>query len=233
MRWQALVFWPQAHLRQIGWVVIGGMALLMVAFLLTPNVDPIYPAELSSSPGASGSAVVSQVEHDDFVTRPLFLAVRRPTAPVVIAEAMPEPASQVQEMPFDGVGLLGVFASGGVEGAIVKLDDGTRLRVYLGESVNGWELTETGLRSAVFVAPSGATSRLELAVVSTLPTLASVPSPSRPNEPDVSQSAVSTQTPEAPSKGNAGLVTFGSIAESKAREEEARQKKPDEESTDG
>jgi hypothetical protein len=30
MRWQALVFWPQAHLRQIGWVVIGGVALLMV-----------------------------------------------------------------------------------------------------------------------------------------------------------------------------------------------------------
>ena len=68
MRWQALVFWPQAHLRQIGWVVIGGMALLMVDFLLTPSVDPIYPAELSSSPGASGSAAVSRVEHDDFVS---------------------------------------------------------------------------------------------------------------------------------------------------------------------
>ena len=152
MRWQALVFWPQAHLRQIGWVVIGGVALLMVDFLLTPSVDPIYPAELSSSPGASGSAAVSQVEHDDFVTRPLFLAVRRPTAPVVVADAVLEPASQEQEMPFDGVGLLGVFASGGVEGAIVKLEDGTRLRVYLGEAVNGWELTETGLRSAVFAA---------------------------------------------------------------------------------
>ena len=129
MRWQALVFWPQAHLRQIGGVVIGGVALLMVDFLLTPSVDPIYPAELSSSPGTSGSAAVPQVEHDDFVTRPLFLAVRRPTASVVVADAVLEPAPQVQEMPFDGVGLLGVFASGGV----LQLNNFCKLRGF------GWK----------------------------------------------------------------------------------------------
>jgi len=152
---------------------------------------------------------------------------------VVVEEVMPEPTSQLQEVSLEGIGLLGVFASGGVGGAIVELEDGARSRVYVGESVNGWQLSETSLRSAVFVSPSGAISRLELAVASTLPNLETV-RPSRAAVVDESRSAQAEREPEpeTPSDDDSGLVTFGSVAKSKARKAEALRRAA-EESTDG
>ena len=231
MRWQELVIRPQAHLRELAWAVLAGLGMLGVNALITPNVEPIYPAELGVSSENSGPGLNLQSEQTDFVTRPLFLANRRPTQVAVVEEVMPEPTVQSQEVPLEGVGLLGVFASGGVGGAIVKLEDDTRSRVYVGESVNGWQLSETSLRSAVFVSPSGAISRLELAVASTLPNLETV-RPSQAQVPDGPQSSEAEAEPEASSDEGSGLVTFGSIAKAKAREAEARRRAA-EESTDG
>jgi hypothetical protein len=233
MRWQDFASWPQAHLRHMGWAVLAGLGILGVNALITPKVEPIYPAELGVSSETPGAGLNLQGEQTDFVTRPLFLASRRPTQAVVVEEVMPEPTSQLQEVSLEGIGLLGVFASGGVGGAIVELEDGARSRVYVGESVNGWQLSETSLRSAVFVSPSGAISRLELAVASTLPNLETV-RPSRAAVVDESRSAQAEREPEpeTPSDDDSGLVTFGSIAKSKARKAEALRRAA-EESTDG
>lgn len=231
MRWQDLATWPQAYLRQLGWAVLAGLGVLGVNALITPNVEPVYPAELGVSSEVPSPELNMQGEQTDFVTRPLFLRNRRPTQAVVVEEVIPEPPVHLQEVSLEGVGLLGVFASGGVGGAIVKLEDGTRSRVYVGESVNGWQLSETSLRSAVFVAPSGAISRLELAVASTLPNLETV-RPSQAKVPDGPRSTETEPEPEAPSDEDSGLVTFGSVAKAKAREAEARRRAA-EESTDG
>ena len=235
MKWRELAFWPQSHLPQVGLGVAACLVMLSVNALVTPSVEPIYPAELDISSEIAGSETDGRVQPQDFITRPVFQWSRRPTVAVVVEQAMPEPVPEPPAETLDGAALLGVFASGGVGGAILKLEDGTRLRLYTGESVNGWELTETALRSAVFVASSGATSRLELAVASTLPDLETVPPVLQSKSPDAPPATEVAQTREAHSEPDTGRVSFGSIARDKALAVEARQrqKESEEESTDG
>ena len=221
MRWQLMLQWPPAHLRQIGGALLAGAVFLLVDALLTPRVDAIYPVELTEPGGESAPTVESKFEGVDFVTRPLFVANRRPMAPVVIEETIPEPVTATVESSLEGWDLLGVFASGGEGGAIIQLEDGTRTRLLVGDALDGWSLTATSLRGAVFSAGSGATAELELAVASTLPKLEIKTQAASPPVPSPEQSGDPASPAEQPPERKAKPMSFDSVWESKKAAKEA------------
>ncbi len=53
----------------------------------------------------------------------------------------------------DGVALLGIFGSGEVAGVIIRLDNGERQRLPVGESVKGWTLQSLESRRAMLRQP--------------------------------------------------------------------------------
>ena len=53
----------------------------------------------------------------------------------------------------DGVSLLGIFGSGEVAGVIIRLDNGERQRLPVGESVKGWTLQSLESRRAMLRPP--------------------------------------------------------------------------------
>ena len=63
----------------------------------------------------------------------------------------------------DGVSLLGIFGSGEVAGVIIRLDNGERQRLSVGESVEGWTLQSLGSRRAMLRAATGQRAALEMA----------------------------------------------------------------------
>ena len=52
----------------------------------------------------------------------------------------------------DGVSLLGIFGSGEVAGVIIRLDNGERQRLPVGEAVKGWTLQSLESRRAMLSA---------------------------------------------------------------------------------
>tara|TARA_Y100000589_G_scaffold67350_1_gene59068 strand:- start:1198 stop:1599 length:402 start_codon:yes stop_codon:yes gene_type:complete len=63
----------------------------------------------------------------------------------------------------DGINLLGIFGSGEVAGAIIRLDNGERQRLLVGESIKGWRLGSIESRRALLQAATGEEARLEMA----------------------------------------------------------------------
>ncbi len=53
----------------------------------------------------------------------------------------------------DGVALLGIFGSGEVAGVIIRLDNGERQRLPVGEAVKGWTLQSLEPRRAMLRPP--------------------------------------------------------------------------------
>lgn len=81
-----------------------------------------------------------------------------------------EQYTSVDELPLDevavgieGVSLLGIFGSGEVAGVIIRLDNGERQRLPVGESVKGWTLHSLGSRRAMLQATTGQRAVLEMA----------------------------------------------------------------------
>ena len=116
----------------------------------TPSVAPLYPAELDggSDPGESGQTMLA-MDSMDFVFRPLFRTSRTPFVDDSVPQEVPPMKNDVPAGSIDGVRLLGVFSSGEAGGAIFFSEEEGQFRVYEGESLRGWRLASTGLRSAV------------------------------------------------------------------------------------
>ena len=150
-------------------LVLLGVLWVAWALLTEPSVETQLPPEtLFESPTPEGSALA--LDSVDFVFRPLFAADRRPpedlSAPLEVEDASEEAAA---EWRLDGVNLIGVFASGDAQGAILRKTDGTRFRLTEGEEVDGWRLQRVEPRAAVFASGSGGglvEDRIEMSVVS-------------------------------------------------------------------
>ena len=217
--------WPGAHLREIGIAAGIGVALLCANFFWQPSVEPFKPAELAvASPAEPGSSGMVEEESLDFIFRPLFLSARRPierVAPEVVVVAEVQSQTLDQQL-LDGYQLLGVFSSGG-RGGVILLDKAKeRVRLFTGDSVEGWVLDSTDLRSANFVDAAGGRATLELAVASTLPMPRSATRPLAAGaSPDVNSAGSGGGNNAAPPAYD-GPVTFESIARRQKQEMEAK-----------
>ena len=217
--------WPGAHLREIGIAAGIGVALLCANFFWQPSVEPFKPAELAvASPAEPGSSGMVEEESLDFIFRPLFLSARRPierVAPeaVVVAEVQ---SQTLDQQLLDGYQLLGVFSSGG-RGGVILLDKAKeRVRLFTGDSVEGWVLDSTDLRSANFVDAAGGRASLELAVASRLPMPRSATRPLADGASPDGNSAGSAGGNNATPPAYDGPVTFESIARRQKQEMEAK-----------
>ena len=198
-----MILLPATHAERI-WlgVLVSGIFLFGNA-IWKPQLEPLSPADLDID-SLTAQHVMPVNEHGlDFIFRPLFYASRRPqvTPAVVIEEALDaEMLEAAQVSQLSEYQLLGVFASGSVEGVIISKKDDDRTRLYLGESLNGWRLTRSTYREALFENIQGETFTMELSVASALPDLPVVAVPSQVGLPeDVASSDVAA--PESP--GNA------------------------------
>ena len=221
----AYLNWPGSHLREIAGAVAVGSLLLIANLFWQPSVEPRMPAELAVvSPTNASVTEMTEEESLDFIFRPLFLTTRRPLERVAAEEVMVAPPKQ--EAPsqslLEGYQLLGVFSSG-ARGGVILLNKGKeRVRLFTGDSVEGWELDRTELRSAYFSDAAGGVATLELAVASTLP-MPAIGVPSGVTGADVNSAADASSNENAPPAYD-GPVTFESIANRQKQEMEAKAK---------
>ena len=106
-----------------------------------------------------------ELSSSDFVLRPVFALDRKPRRPDLLSEndaaLVASEADAVESI--DGINLLGIFGSGEVAGAIIRLDNGERQRMVVGESIKGWTLSSIESRRALLRAATGDEARLEMA----------------------------------------------------------------------
>lgn len=121
-------------------VVLGG---LLVAGTRRPEPLPVASSALEAR--ALRLPASPERASNDLVFRPLFWQTRRP---IEEPRAAPQVAP-VQVERLDDVVLVGLFDTGTASGAILKLRD-QHQRVAVGERVEGWELREVTVDSAVF-----------------------------------------------------------------------------------
>lgn len=226
-----------AHVNRAVWAPVAIALFGLVILATSSDPAPINPPQfLFSTPNVQGaiSAAQSTPETSDFADRPLLRSDRRPPS----LEQQPQPVETEEEPPqpmesIEGAMLVGIFGSGDVKGVLVRLEDGERKRLVVGDTLKGWILDWVGPRRAVFVASRGAgQAQLDMAFADVKPL---------PNsEPRVRQRANSDaardRQPEGESAGaseaEAALVTdepgappgsFGSAY----RERRRRSQEPD------
>ena len=221
----AYLNWPGSHLREIAGAVAVGSLFLIANLFWQPSVEPRMPAELAVvSPTNASVTEMTEEESLDFIFRPLFLTTRRPLERVAAEEVMVAPPKQ--EAPsqslLEGYQLLGVFSSGARGGVILLNKAKERVRLFTGDSVEGWELDRTELRSAYFSDAAGGVATLELAVASSLP-MPAIGVPSGVTGADVNSAADASSNENAPPAYD-GPVTFESIANRQKQEMEAKAK---------
>ena len=161
--------WPRLLQRSAAGLV-GAILLALLYLLLAGSPQPISPAKSLFAPVSVEQALLAsrpELSSFDFIFRPVFATKRVPPAPLVVDDeqdaSVEEPiADQVVE-GIDGVSLLGIFGSGEVAGVIIRLDNGERQRLPVGEMVKGWTLQSLESRRAMLSAATGQQAVLEMA----------------------------------------------------------------------
>ena len=147
------------------------LLLSLVYVLLVGPPQPIAPASSLFAPVSVDSVLADSrpaLRSADFSLRPLFAIKRVPPLPPQAASDESEEVSVEAALSdevassIDGVHLLGIFGSGEVAGAIIRLDNGERQRLPVGESVKGWALQSLEPRGALFEANGGQQARLRM-----------------------------------------------------------------------
>jgi len=161
--------WPKPAQLCVG--LIGGAAGLATAYaLLAGTPKPVLPSSALFEPVSveqTLSASRPELSSFDFIFRPVFALDREPPVQPELpleddaALAAAEAEAVVVES-IDGVNLLGIFGSGEVAGVIIRLDNGERQRLVVGESIKGWTLDSVGSRRAHLRASTGEEARLEM-----------------------------------------------------------------------
>lgn len=163
--------WPKPV--QLSASLIGGAVVLAVVYtLLAGTPKPVLPSSALFEP-VSVEQTLSysrpELSSFDFIFRPVFALNRTPPVqPNLPSEdeaalAAAAEAEAVVVESIDGVNLLGIFGSGDVAGVIIRLDNGERQRVVVGESIKGWTLDSIESRRALLQAATGEEARLEMA----------------------------------------------------------------------
>ena len=163
--------WPKS-VRLSAILMLGATGLAVAYTLLAGTPKPVLPSSALFEPVSVEQTLSSsrpELSSSDFIFRPVFALNRTPPVqPDMPSEdeaalAAAAEAEAVVVGSIDGVNLLGIFGSGDVEGVIIRLDNGERKRLTLGQSISGWALRAVDPRSARFTAASGAEAYLEMA----------------------------------------------------------------------
>ena len=161
--------WPKS-LQLSASLIIGALGLTTVYTLSAGTPKPVLPASALFEPVSIAQTLSSsrpELRSLDFVFRPVFALDRKPRRPDLLSEndaalvASEADADVVESI--DGINLLGIFGSGEVAGAIIRLDNGERQRLALGESIKGWTLSSIESRRVLLQAVTGEEARLEMA----------------------------------------------------------------------
>jgi len=218
--------WPKPM--QLSASLIGGAVVLAVVYMLLAGTPkPVLPSSALFEPVSIEQTLSSsrpELSSFDFIFRPVFALTRKPPAQPDLPSAEEAAALAALEADalvvesIDGVKLLGIFGSGEVAGVIIRLDNGERQRVFVGESIKGWRLQSIESRRAFLQAATGEEARLEMAYANNQsPLVAEVVSEPKPAAPqplvDASAdrlSASGTKQSEAPAAAPA-RITFENI----------------------
>ena len=161
--------WPKP-LQLSASLIVGALGLTAIYTLSAGTPKPVLPSPALFEHVSLAETLSSsrpELSSFDFVFRPVFALDRRPWRPDLPSEndaalAASEADADVVES-IDGINLLGIFGSGEVAGAIIRLDNGERQRLMLGESIKGWTLGSIESRRALLQAATGEEARLEMA----------------------------------------------------------------------
>ena len=161
--------WPKP-LQLSASLIVGALGLTAIYTLSAGSPKPILPSRALFEPVSVAQTLSSsrpELNSFDFVLRPVFALDRKPRRPDLPSEndlalSASEADADVVES-IDGINLLGIFGSGEVAGAIIRLDNGERQRLLVGESIKGWRLGSIESRRALLQAATGEEARLEMA----------------------------------------------------------------------
>ena len=161
--------WPKP-LRLSAGLIVGALGLTAIYTLSAGSPKPILPSSALFEPVSVAQILSSsrpELRSLDFVFRPVFALDRKPRRPYLPLEkdatiaALEADADVVESI--DGINLLGIFGSGEVAGVIIRLDNGERQRLVVGEWIKGWTLGSIESRRALLQAATGEEARLEMA----------------------------------------------------------------------
>lgn len=217
LRWGSLPSLLQRSLAALAMVLF----LALVYFVLAGTPHPMAPASSLFAPVSVQTVLADSrpvLSSADFSLRPVFAIKRVPPPPQKMGEEAEKASAEVAPNDeimdsIDEISLLGIFGSREVAGAIVRLDNGERQRLPVGEAVKGWTLRSLEPRGALFEATTGQRALLQMAF-STDQSVEAYPAPAVPP----AQSAVSEQPVGSPSDSAAmdaeappKTMTFGDV----------------------
>ena len=165
--WTSWRDWPKP-LQLSASLIVGALGLTTVYTISAGTPTPVSPSSALFEPVSVVQTLSSsrpELSSSDFVLRPVFALDRKPRQPDLLSEndaALVASAADAVES-IDGINLLGIFGSGEVAGAIIRLDNGERQRLLVGESIKGWRLGSIESRRALLQAATGEEARLEMA----------------------------------------------------------------------
>jgi len=161
--------WPKPLQLSVS-LIVGALGLTTVYTLSAGTPKPVLPSSVLFEPVSVAQTLSSsrpELSSFDFVLRPVFALDRKPRRPDLLSEndaALAASAADADVVEsIDGINLLGIFGSGEVAGAIIRLDNGERQRLMVGESIKGWRLGSIESRRALLQAATGEEARLEMA----------------------------------------------------------------------
>jgi len=227
MKLISLLIVPEDYLRNI-WLAVAATAFVLGGhFFWAPTIEPAAPVELQSVDTAPAATQPLAGEDSlDFIFRPLFWASRRPPKSIPSETVVPEQLyDDTPVASLDGYSLVGVFASGARQGAIIATGE-SMLRLYVGDLLEGLTLVGTSLRAARFEGADGSSAILELAVASSLPpprvVTDGVPGDFTDSEAVISTLGANTLAEDGSDTKNESM-TFEAINQRKLREAQAAQ----------
>ena len=164
--WTSWRDWPKP-LQLSASLIVGALGLTTVYTISAGTPTPVLPSSALFEPVSvlqTLSLSRPELSSSDFVLRPVFALDRKPRRPDLLSEndaaLVASEADAVESI--DGINLLGIFGSGEVAGAIIRLDNGDRQRLVVGESIKGWTLGSIESRRALLQAVTGEEARLEM-----------------------------------------------------------------------
>ncbi len=165
--WTSWRDWPKP-LQLSASLIVGALGLTTVYTISAGTPTPVLPSSALFEPVSVVQTLSSsrpELSSSDFVLRPVFALDRKPRRPDLLSEndaaLVASEADAVESI--DGINLLGIFGSGEVAGVIIRLDNGERQRLVVGESIKGWTLGSIESRRALLQAATGEEARLEMA----------------------------------------------------------------------